>query len=116
MRASEQAHLTLDDCRIPATNLLGERGEWVRMLAAFFNHGRTRVAGHGIGLAAAIEEAWDFVHEREEFGRRVADLQSVRHDLAEMRTEFESTRSLLWRTVEHVESERTPSAGCRWQS
>ena len=105
MRASEQAHITFDDCRIPAANLIGERGNGFRMLAAFFNHGRTRVAGHGIGLAAAaIEEAWDFVHEREEFGRRVAEFQSVRHDLAEMRTEFESARSLLWRTVERMES------------
>lgn len=105
MRASEQAHITFDDCRIPVQNLLGEQGNGFYMLAAFFNHGRTRVAGHGIGLAAAaIEEAWNFTHDREEFGRHVSDFQSVQHDLAEMRTEFESARSLVWRTVERLES------------
>ncbi|WP_435127070.1 acyl-CoA dehydrogenase family protein [Halobaculum sp. D14] len=105
MRASEQAHITFDDCRVPAENLVGERGDGFRMVAEFFNHGRARVAGHGIGLAAAaIEEAWEFVHDREEFGRHVSDFQSVQHDLADMRTEFEAARSLLWRTVDRMES------------
>ncbi|WP_424008972.1 acyl-CoA dehydrogenase family protein [Haloferax denitrificans] len=105
MRASEQAHITFDGCRIPEENLLGPRGDGFRMVAEFFNHGRARVAGHGIGLAAAaIEEAWAFVHDRKEFGKEVSEFQSVQHDLAEMRTEFESARSLLWRTVERIES------------
>ncbi|MCU4800797.1 acyl-CoA dehydrogenase [Halobacteria archaeon HArc-gm2] len=105
MRASEQAHITFDECRVPAENRIGERGAGFRMLAKFFDHGRVRVAGHGIGLAAAaIEEAWDFVHDREEFGRSVADFQSVQHDLADLRIEFESARSLLWRTVERIEA------------
>ncbi|SFS12626.1 Acyl-CoA dehydrogenase [Halomicrobium zhouii] len=105
MRASEQAHITFDECRVPAENRIGERGAGFRMLAEFFDHGRVRVAGHGIGLAAAaIEEAWDFVHDREEFGRSVADFQSVQHDLADLRIEFESARSLLWRTIERIEA------------
>ena len=103
MRASEQAHITFDGCRVPAENLIGDRGEGFRMVASFFNHGRVRVAAHGIGLAAAaIEEAWSFVHDREEFGRSVSDFQSVQHDLAEMRTEFESARALVWQAVDHV--------------
>ena len=102
-RASEQAHIVFDDCRVPKENLVGERGNGFRMVAEFFNSGRIRVAAHGIGLAAAaIEEAWDFVHGREEFGRDVADFQSVQHDLAEMRMEFESARALLWEAVDHV--------------
>jgi len=102
-RASEQAHIVFDDCRVPAENLVGERGRGFKMVAEFFNTGRVRVAAHGIGLAAAaIEEAWEFVHDREEFGRQVADFQSVQHDLAEMRMEFESARALLWQAVENV--------------
>ncbi|WP_435182525.1 acyl-CoA dehydrogenase family protein [Halobellus sp. EA9] len=102
-RASEQAHIVLDDCRVPRENLVGERGEGFRMVAEFFNSGRVRVAAHGIGLAAAaIEEAWEFVHGREEFGRHVSDFQSVQHDLAEMRMEFESARALLWQAVDRV--------------
>jgi alkylation response protein AidB-like acyl-CoA dehydrogenase len=102
-RASEQAHIVFDGCRVPEENLLGERGNGFRMVAEFFNSGRVRAAAHAIGLAAAaIEEAWSFVHGREEFGRHVADFQSVQHDLAEMRMEFESARALLWQAVEHV--------------
>ena len=78
MRASKQAHISFEDCRVPAENLIDERGTGFRMVAAFFNHGRVRVAGQGIGLtAAAIEEAWEFVHNREEFGLSIADFQSV---------------------------------------
>ncbi|WP_267644179.1 acyl-CoA dehydrogenase family protein [Haloarchaeobius amylolyticus] len=104
-RASKQAHITFDDCRIPEENLIGYEGNGFMMLAEFFNHGRVVVAGHGLGLAAAaIEEAWDFVHDREEFGRKVSDFQSVQHDLADMLIEFESARSLTWRACEKVES------------
>ena len=102
-RASEQARIVFDDCRVPEENLVGERGNGFKMVAEFFNTGRVRVAAHGIGLAAAaIEEAWEFVHGREEFDRQVADFQSVQHDLAEMRMEFESARALLWQAVDHV--------------
>ncbi|MFD1600889.1 acyl-CoA dehydrogenase family protein [Halobellus rarus] len=102
-RASEQARIVFDDCRVPEENLVGQRGNGFKMVAEFFNTGRVRVAAHGIGLAAAaIEEAWEFVHGREEFGRQVADFQSVQHDLAEMRMEFESARALLWQAVDHV--------------
>jgi alkylation response protein AidB-like acyl-CoA dehydrogenase len=103
MRASKQAHVTFDDCRIPEENLIGFEGGGFMMLADFFNHGRVVVAGHGLGLAAAaIEEAWSFVHDREAFGRTVDQFQSVQHSLADMRTDFESARSLAWRAAGKV--------------
>jgi len=102
-RASKQAHLTLEDCRIPEDNLVGVEGGGFFMLAEFFNHGRVIVGGHGIGLAAAAyEEAWEFVHDREAFGRSVDEFQAVQHKLADMRTEFESARALTWRAADHV--------------
>ncbi len=103
MRASKQAHVTFDDCRVPAENLIGSEGAGFMLLADFFNHGRVIVAGHGIGLAAAaIEEAWEFTHEREEFGRTINQFQSVQHGLADMLTAFESARTLTWRACENV--------------
>ncbi|NEU57474.1 acyl-CoA dehydrogenase family protein [Halorussus sp. MSC15.2] len=103
MRASKQAHIVFDDCRIPESNLVGSEGAGFMLLAEFFNHGRTVVAGHGLGLAAAaIEEAWEFVHGREEFGRTIADFQAVQHGLADMRMEFESARALTFRAAEKV--------------
>jgi len=102
-RASKQAHVTFDDCRVPEDHLIGVEGAGFYMLAEFFNHGRVIVGGHGIGLAAAaIEEAWEFVHDREAFGRSVDEFQSVQHKFADMRTEFEAARALNWRAADHV--------------
>jgi alkylation response protein AidB-like acyl-CoA dehydrogenase len=73
------------------------------MLAEFFNHGRIVVGGHGLGLAAAaVEEAWEFVHGRQAFGRDVSEFQSVQHILADIRMEFEAARALNWRAAEKV--------------
>ncbi|WP_247004166.1 acyl-CoA dehydrogenase family protein [Halosolutus gelatinilyticus] len=103
MRASQQARIEFDDCRVREENLVGEEGEGFRMVAEFFDHGRVSTSGHGIGIAAAsLEETWKFVEEREEFGRSVSEFQSVRHDLADARTEFESARALTWRAAERV--------------
>ncbi|MFC6797957.1 acyl-CoA dehydrogenase family protein [Haladaptatus sp. DYSN1] len=108
MRASKQGHIVLDDCRIPEDHLVGFEGAGFYMLAEFFNHGRIIVGGHGLGLAAAaIEEAWDFVHDRRAFGRDISEFQAVQHDLANMRMEFEAARSLNWRAADMVaEGER----------
>ena len=103
MRASKQGHIVLEDCFVPEENLVGTQGGGFYMLADFFNHGRVVVGGHGLGLAAAaIEEAWSFVHDRQAFGRDVSEFQAVQHDLADMRTEFEAARSLNWRAAEKV--------------
>jgi len=103
MRASKQAHIELEGCRIPEDHLIGTEGAGFFMLAEFFNHGRVIVGGHGLGLAAAaIEEANDFVHGRTAFGRDVSEFQSVQHKLAEMRMSFESARALTWRAADKV--------------
>jgi alkylation response protein AidB-like acyl-CoA dehydrogenase len=108
-RASKQAHIVFDDCRIPEENLVGTEGAGFWMLAEFFNHGRIVVSGHGLGLAAAaIEETWEFIHGREEFGRTISDFQAVQHGFADMRMEFESARALAWRAAEKVEQGEDP--------
>ena len=108
MRASKQGHIFLEDCRIPEGNLVGTEGAGFYMLAEFFNHGRIVVGGHGLGLAAAaVEEAWEFVHDREAFGREVSDFQSVQHILADMRMEFEAARSLNWQAARKVAEEES---------
>ena len=105
MRASKQGHIVLEDCFVPEENLVGAEGGGFYALADFFNHGRVVVGGHGLGLAAAaIEEAWSFVHDREAFARTLSEFQSVQHDLANVRTEFEAARSLTYRAAEKVEN------------
>ncbi len=102
-RASKQGHIVFDDCRIPEENLVGVEGAGFYMLAEFFNHGRVIVAGHGLGMAAAaIEEAWEFVHDREAFGKTVDEFQAVQHKLADMQMAFQSARSLTWDAADRV--------------
>ncbi len=106
MRASKQAHITFEDCRIPEENLIGYEGAGFMMLADFFNHGRVIVSGHSLGMAAAaIEETWEFTHGRKEFGRTINEFQAVQHGLADMVTEFESARALAWRACEKVHTD-----------
>ena len=108
-RASKQGHIVLDDCRIPEENLVGEPGQGFFMVTNFFNHGRVGVAGHGLGLAAAaIEEASEFVHDRQAWGQSISDFQAVQHDLSEMCMDFESARALTWRAAERVEGGDNP--------
>ena len=102
-RASKQGHIVLEDCRIPEDHLVGVEGAGFYILAEFFNHGRIIVSSHGVGLAAAaIEEAWSFVHDREAFGRTVDEFQAVQHKLADMQLAFRSARSLAWEATDHV--------------
>ena len=108
-RASKQAHIELNDCRIPADHLVGAEGAGFYMLAEFFNNGRVIVGGHGIGLAAAaIEEAWEFVHERQAFGRSVDEFQAVQHKLADMQLAFQSARTLTWHAADRVTDQENP--------
>ncbi len=101
LRASQQARVELDGVRVPASNVLGEPNRGFYQIAEFFNYGRIVVAGHGIGLAAAaIEEAWDYVHERELYDEVVADKQTVRHELVDMRERFEAARALTWSGID----------------
>jgi alkylation response protein AidB-like acyl-CoA dehydrogenase len=103
LRASQQARLTLDGVRVPAANRLGPEGDGFYQIAAFFNYGRIAVAGHGIGLAAAaLESAWEYVHDRELYDQPVADHQTVQHRLVECREQFEAARALTWEACEHV--------------
>jgi alkylation response protein AidB-like acyl-CoA dehydrogenase len=109
MRASKQGHIVLEDCFVPEENLIGSEGTGFYALADFFNHGRIVVGGHGVGLAAAaLEEAWEFVHDRSAFGRNVSEFQAVQHDLADMRLDFEAARSLTWRAAEKVHAGDQP--------
>lgn len=110
LRASQQARVELDGVRVPASNLLGEPNRGFYQIAEFFNYGRIVVAGHGIGLAAAaIEEAWDYVHERELYDEVVADNQTVRHELVDMRERFEAARALTWTACRHVAAGEDPA-------
>src|SRR5699024_1946570 len=102
-RSSEQGHIAFDGRRNPGGNRIGHGGTGFYMPAGFFYQGRVVVGGHGLGMAAAaIEEAWEFVHGRSAFGRDISEFQAVQHDLSDMLMEFERARALNWRAADKV--------------
>lgn len=90
----------LDDVRIPAENLIGEEGNGFRIAMSGLNGGRLNIAACSIGGAqAAMDKAVAYLAERKAFGNRLLDSQALQFQLADMRTELEAARSLLWRAA-----------------
>ena len=97
-RASDTAELYFDDCKVPAENLLGKRGEGFHQMMKTLDSGRLAIAAMGLGGAqGAFEKALAYSQERKQFGRPLSDFQGVAFKLADMGTEIEAARSLLYR-------------------
>jgi len=100
-----------DGCRVPVGNRLGAEGDGFKIAMAGLDGGRVNIAACSLGGAAsALAQARTHVGEREQFGRRLEDFQSVRFKLADMATELEAARLLTWRAaaaLDRVEPERT---------
>ncbi|MEK4035572.1 acyl-CoA dehydrogenase family protein [Methylocystis sp. IM3] len=89
-----------DDCRVPAESLLGREGEGFKIAMAALDGGRINIGACSLGGAArALEAALDYVGERRAFGRRLAEFQALQFRLADMATELEAARALLWRAA-----------------
>ncbi len=89
-----------DDCRAPAQNLLGKEGEGFKIAMAALDGGRLNIGACSLGGAArALEAALDYTRERHAFGRPLAEFQALQFRLADMATELEAARALLWRAA-----------------
>jgi short-chain 2-methylacyl-CoA dehydrogenase len=99
-RASDTRALSFTDCAVPEGNLLGERGKGLTQFLEILDGGRISVAAMGVGLA---QGAYDLAHayalEREQFGKPIASFQAVRFRLADMATEIEAGRALVYRAA-----------------
>lgn len=105
IRASDTAEVVLDEVRVPASNLIGTRGEGFRQFMEFFNRTRLHVAAQGIGVAqGALDRAVRHVRTREQFGRPLGAFQGVQFKVAEMATRIEAARSLLYRAAALVDA------------
>ncbi|MFE5705820.1 acyl-CoA dehydrogenase family protein [Rhodococcus koreensis] len=92
--------LIFDNCWIPAENLIGEEGNGLRQFLDVLDGGRISVAALGLSLAQeALDLASVHATQREQFGKRLADFQAVQHKLADMATEVEAARSLVYRAA-----------------
>ena len=100
VRAQETAELILEDCRLPAENLFGEEGTGFRNLQAILAQIRTMMGALSLGLArAALEAGAQYAKERVQFGRPIAKFQAISHKLADMATELEAARWLVYRSA-----------------
>jgi short/branched chain acyl-CoA dehydrogenase len=99
-RASDTRELSFEDCAVPEGNLLGERGSGFRQFLEILDGGRISIAAMGVGLAqGAYDLAFAYANEREQFGKRIAEFQAIRFKLADMATEIEAGRALVYRAA-----------------
>ncbi len=97
IRASSTCELLLDDCRVPAANLLGEAGKGYKIAIETLNEGRVGIAAQMLGLAqGAWNHAARYSHERQQFGKSISGFQAVQFTLAEMATEIEAARLMVY--------------------
>lgn len=96
LRASDTCPLTLTDCRIPADHLLGEEGRGLAIALSNLEGGRIGIAAQAVGIArAALEAALHYAKEREQFGKPIAQHQSVGNMLADMQVQLNAARALV---------------------
>jgi short-chain 2-methylacyl-CoA dehydrogenase len=97
IRASSTTELLLEGCRVPAENVLGEVGMGYKVAIETLNEGRIGIGAQMVGLAqGAMDHTIRYVKEREQFGRPIADFQGVQFQLAQMATELEAARLLVY--------------------
>jgi alkylation response protein AidB-like acyl-CoA dehydrogenase len=99
-RASDTRELAFEDCAVPERNLLGERGRGFQQFMEILDGGRISVAAMGVGLAqGAYDLAFAYAQERQQFGRPISKFQAVQFALADMATEIEAGRQLVYRAA-----------------
>lgn len=100
IRTSSTTELIFDNCVIPKESLLGDLNQGLKLALSLLDGGRIGIAAQAIGIAeAALEEAIKYSKERIQFGAPIAKLQSIRFMLAEMATEIEMSKSMLYRVA-----------------
>jgi butyryl-CoA dehydrogenase/short/branched chain acyl-CoA dehydrogenase len=97
IRASSTCELILDDCRVPTVNVIGEIGKGYKIAIETLNEGRVAIGGQMTGLAqGALDHAIAYSKQRQQFGKPIADFQAVQFTLAEMATDVEAARQLVY--------------------
>lgn len=99
-RASDTCQITLDNCRVPIGNRLGEEGEGYKIALANLEGGRIGIAAQALGMArSAYEHALNFAQQRTSFGKAIIEHQSIAFKLADMATGLDAARLLIWRAA-----------------
>jgi butyryl-CoA dehydrogenase/short/branched chain acyl-CoA dehydrogenase len=97
IRASSTCELILEDCRVPKENVLGEVGKGYKIAIETLNEGRIGIGAQMLGLArGAWEFAMKYAQERKQFGKTISEFQGIQFQIAQMATEIEAARMLLY--------------------
>src|SRR6201998_1002296 len=97
IRASSTCELILEDCRVPKSNVLGEVGKGYKIAIETLNEGRIGIGAQMLGVArGAWEYAAKYAQERKQFGKPLADFQGIQFQIAQMATDIEAARMLVY--------------------
>ncbi len=97
LRASDTTDLIFEDCRVPAGNLLGKEGDGFKIAMTGLDGGRIGIAAQSVGVArAALDAAVKYAKGRDQFGQKISKYQGLRWMVAEMATEIEAARQLMF--------------------
>jgi len=111
LRASDTTTLIFDDARIPAENQLTEVGKGLKAAFSILTGGRVAIASQAVGVAqAALEDAIEYAHEREQFGHPIIEHQAIAHKLADMQTQVQAARLLTRDAARQNEDGVAPQA------
>jgi len=100
IRASDTCDLYFENCRIPAENRIGEEGQGFKIAMKALGGGRIGIAAQALGLArAALEAAVSYAKERKQFGKAIGEFGAIQNKLADMATEIDAARMLIWRAA-----------------
>lgn len=99
-RASDHARITLRDCRVPASSLLGETGQGFKIAMSALDRGRLGVAAGAVGVGqACLDACVAFARERRQFGKRIGDFEMIQATLADMAADVEAARLLVYQAA-----------------
>ena len=109
IRASATRELVFQDCYVPRANLIGKEGMGFIITMRTFDRTRPGVGSQGVGVAqGALDEAVRYAREREQFGKKIITFQAVQHILADMATQVEAARALIYSVARYVDQEENP--------
>jgi len=100
LRASDTSEIIFTDCRVPVANLLGPEGEGFTGSLAILDGGRISIAALGLGMAqGALDAALNYAKQRKQFGKTISEFQAIQFKLADMATEVEAARLLVYQAA-----------------
>src|SRR4029077_1160555 len=101
LRSSRSAEIVFADCEVPEENRLGEEGQGLKIALEALDGGRVGIAAQAVGLAqGALEAAASYAKQRRAFGKTIGEFQAIQFMLADMHTEIEAARLMVWQAAE----------------